>query len=522
MSSFIFSFKAIRPFALALAVIALTEVVVGLALRPNLVERTKFNLLNRFHSTVIFGKLGDFADSSPDIVQIGDSSGFHGVRPDVAMRYLGRLKYLNLSCCAGMGYQAYHAIADFMLRRNPSIKAVVLYISVRDLPRADSMQGQQQLGDFIENSLATPFAYLSPPSVALRQRIVDAMERKGQSRLDAIFTDELRRSAREYNGWWPEHDRRLAGANRVEYWRETCGKTGVAVQNDDASYYGADGQSYTLSEFQRFASLTARHGAKFVVMFHPYSCRGLEGNLLGARREDLRRLVQRNPNMVVLPEGMLELWPTEKFVSADHLRVGYDEENFRRVGKLLAGVFGISPRLDERDVRRGNTIRRDVLPTLSDWTSEGATVRDYDEQPAGHRLIESGGWGVHRVETRLTALAPGTTAVLSFPAKAIGTRGVLIEVQTTGRRGAGYCDLYGASAQRDGDMLDAGLEPQAAGWSRCWVAMPIDASGATLRLSLMNERLDQDYRGDGKSGAVVGSVELQETTRFVAQEPSPW
>src|ERR1700751_440543 len=85
MSSFIFSFRAVF---LALGVIAATEGVCALALRPGLVERTKFNLLDRFQSRVIFGKLDDFADTAPDIIQVGDSSGFHGVQPDVVMRYL--------------------------------------------------------------------------------------------------------------------------------------------------------------------------------------------------------------------------------------------------------------------------------------------------------------------------------------------------------------------------------------------------------------------------------------------------
>ena len=521
MSSSIFSFRALRPFALAVAAIAVTEAAVGLALRPNIVERSKFNLLNRFQNTVIFGKLAEFADSSPDIIQVGDSSGFYGVRPDVVARYLGGLKYLNLSCCAGMGYNAYYAMADFMLQRNSSIKAVVLYISIRDLPRADSMLGQAQFGDFIQNSLTTPLAYLSPPTVALRQRIVDMMERKGQSKLDAIFTDELRQSAREHNGWWAEHDRRFSGAKRAEFWRETCGQTGIAVLDDNKSYYGEDKQSYVLSEFQRLASLAARHGAKFIVVFHPYSCRGLNGTLLDARREDLRTLMRRNANMVVLPERVLEIWPTEKFVSADHLRVGYEEENFRRVGKLLAPLFGVAPREDVPEQEGDATIRGDVLPAISEWAADGAAVTAEEGNRDAHRLIESAGPGTHRVETSLTGLVPGRTAVLSFPTKALGARGIFVELQTATRRGGGYCDLTGSTAQRDGDMLDAGLEPEGSGW-RCWVAMPVDEPRATLRLSVMNERLDPVYRGDGKSGAVVGPVELRQTTRFVAREPSPW
>src|SRR5262249_33578690 len=225
-------------------------------------------------------------------------------------------------------------------------KAVVLYVGLRNLPRADLIAGQHQLGEFIQTSLTTPFAYLSSATVALRQRIVDTMERKGQSKIDAVFTDDLQHSTREHNGWWPEHDRRLAGQKRVEYWRQSCGATGVASQNDSENFYGDDKQSYMLTEFQRFATLTARHGAKFVVLFQPYSCRGLEGSFLEARRAVLRTLLKRNPNMVVFPEVMLELWPAEKFVSAEHLRTGYDEENSRRVGKLLARALGVTSRLE--------------------------------------------------------------------------------------------------------------------------------------------------------------------------------
>jgi hypothetical protein len=519
VSSFIFSFRAIL---LALGVIAATEGVCALALRPGIVERTKFNRLDRFHSSVIFGKLNDFADSSPDIVQVGDSSGFHGVRPDVVMRYLGGLEYLNLSCCAALGYRGYYGIADFMLRRNPGIKAVVLYVSLNNLPRADLIEGQHQLGEFIQNSLTTPFSYLSPPTGALRQRVVDAMEKKGQSKTDAVFTDDMRQSTRAHHGWWAEHDRRLTGDKRAAVWRDTCGETGIKAWNDQAAYRAGDGQSYTATELARFATLAAHHGARLIVLFHPFSCRGVEGNFLEARRADIRTVVQRHHNAVALPERMLETWPTEKFVSSDHLRVGYDEENSKRVGKLLAHYLGKAARPDPADeVAPPEAVHRGVLPVVSDWAGEGAVV--VRDGPGGaHRLIEGAGPGVHRVETRLTGLAPGSTLVLSFPAKAIGARGIFVEVQTAGRHGGGYCDLYGATAQRNGDMLDAGLDPQPDGWSRCWVAMPIDATDATLRLNLMNERLDPTYAGDGNSGAAVGEIDLRETARFLAREVSPW
>jgi hypothetical protein len=517
MSSFIFSFRAVL---LALGVIAATEGVCALALRPGIVERTKFNLLDRFQSAVIFGKLNEFADSAPDVIQVGDSSGFHGVRPDIVMRYLGGLKYVNLSCCAALGYRGYYGIADFMLRRNASIKAVVLYVSLNNLPRADLIEGQHQLGEFIVSSLTTPFSYLSPATVALRQRIVDATEKKGQARTDAVFTDDMRASTREHNGWWAEHDRRLAGDKRTAFWRATCGETGVKAI-DPASYYARDGQSYMLTEFERFASLAAHHGAKLIVAFQPFSCRGLDANFLEARRADVRTLLNRHRDVSVVPEQILDVWPTEKFVSGDHLRVGYDAENSMRLGKALARALGTEPRDEAVEAEKpAEKIRLGTVPIAPTWQSEGAVVAD--EEGAGQRITEAAGARVHHVEQKLAGLTPGKIALLSFRAKAIGARGVFVEVLTAGQRAGGYCDLPGGTAQRDGDMRDAGVEPEPDGWWRCWAAMPIEEPTATLRLSLMNERLDPVYLGDGKSGAVIGAVELRETTRFLAQEASPW
>ena len=89
MSSSIFSFRTI---AAAAAVVGLVEGVCALALRPGLVERANDGLLDPFHNSLIFGKLAAFGQSSPDIIQVGDSSGFHGVRPEVVMSYLDGLK----------------------------------------------------------------------------------------------------------------------------------------------------------------------------------------------------------------------------------------------------------------------------------------------------------------------------------------------------------------------------------------------------------------------------------------------
>jgi hypothetical protein len=523
MSSSISSF---RTLAIAAALVGMIEGVCALALRPAFVERANIGLLDLFEDRAIFDKLADFAYSSPDIIQVGDSSGFHGVRPEVVMRHLDGLKYVNLSCCASMGYRGYYGVTDFMLRRNPGIRAVVLYVSLNDLPRADSIGGDHQIGEYIQDSLTSPFARLAPPTLALRQGIANQIKFSRLTRNQAVFVDDMQRSTRRHLGWWAEHDRRLSAPKRAEYWRRICGETGIVVQNDDDIFYGKDGlrgrYSYFRSELQAFASLAAEHRAKFILAVHPFSCRGLEGGFLAARREELDILLKQNPNMIALPEQMLVLWPTERFVSINHLHVGYDEENSRRLGQLVAQALGQNT--DEapvaQDMAKTAANESTARPVAVKWRSEGSTFT-WDGAAGESTLIEGAELGVHRISGTLAGLTPGAVVVLSFQARAIGARGIFTELEMGPQSGGGFCDLVGATATRERDMLDAGLDMTSNG-ARCWVAMPVTNSTATLRLSLLDQDLASSYVGDGRSGVAIEEIELRETAHFIEGESSPW
>jgi hypothetical protein len=159
------------------------------------------------------------------------------------------------------------------------------------------------------------------------------------------------------------------------------------------------------------------------------------------------------------------------------------------------------------------------------WRSDGATVVPDGvaaETAGAHRLVETAGPGVHRVDGTLAGLTPGATTVLSFAARPIGARGILVELQAGEQSGGGFCDLFGGTATRERDMLDAGLDVQPDGRLRCWVAMPLKESAATLRLSLLDQNLDPSYVGDGQSGAAIGDFEVRDTAHFLQGESSPW
>jgi hypothetical protein len=52
------------------------------------------------------------AEARPDIISVGDSSGFHSVQPTIVNRYTHGLKYVNLNIGSNQAFDGYKAIAD--------------------------------------------------------------------------------------------------------------------------------------------------------------------------------------------------------------------------------------------------------------------------------------------------------------------------------------------------------------------------------------------------------------------------
>jgi hypothetical protein len=220
MTSFISSFRPL--IAAAIAVVGM-EAAIATALHPTPVERANylnwtFDQPEPFHKLVIYEKMNRLALSKPDIVQVGDSGGFHGVRPDIVMRYLGGLRYVNLSCCANTGYDGYYDIAKFAFDRTPHPKAIVLYMSFNNIPHKDSLQTNGILGTAkIHDAFSGPWSALDVPSETLRPKITEVIytldglimpRRTGFT--NSALTQEATRSVDENFGWWAEHDPRMA------------------------------------------------------------------------------------------------------------------------------------------------------------------------------------------------------------------------------------------------------------------------------------------------------------------------
>jgi hypothetical protein len=538
MSSFISGFRAVLA---ALVAILVIEAAIYAAHPSTFVERSNYLDWNYgtpeiFHKAIIYQKLEDFADSSPDIIQVGDSSGLHGVRPDIVMRHLGGMKYLNLSCCAPTGFNGYYAIADFMFRRNPSIKVLVLYISLNNMPQVGAVAGDRIAGgpERVRASFTDVWTYFNPPSMALRRQATDAVySRWGNLRarekrffeVGGIFEDMLE-SVGEHAGWWGEHDDRFAGTRLREFWRGLCGEDGTRLVGDGDVNYMHDPvvgkRSYARAYFQLFADLAARHGAKLVVMIQPYPCQKFEGGFVQARRADLEFVRNANPNMAYRPEAVFEPWPTAMFTGADHLRSDYDEVNSERVGRFLADVLGIPDTAERRQARpREHAAESTESRQRSIWPSAGdagvkmdglavAPSRPSDGLlPVPVQLKEGKDVGQHLVEIDLKDTHPATRYMVSAIVKPIGDRRLRLEVLEAGSsadRGNVQCNFDRLEALRGARTADAGLEILPDGWMRCWVVPAITPANAIVNLVVLNEGGRRFYAGDGTSGILVKDV----------------
>ncbi len=288
------SISSFRPLIAAVVTILLLEAVVYSLVRPNFAERSNYLGYNylmpeKFFKILIFEKLRVFGNSSPDVVQVGDSTGLHNIIPEVVERYLGGLKYIDMSCCAPTGFDGYYTIAKAVLDRDPHAKALVLYMSLNDLPGIGHDFGDQVGGATnLYDTFGAPWSFAWPPTMALRSKATAAvfslggLLRPNISELDQNGNGLVARQWLDaHAGWWPELDARFTPGNPKSILSNLCGTSDMygldlspGVPNSRFYTHGIFGGSRFVptAVFERFAELAAAHGAKLVLAFQPHPC----------------------------------------------------------------------------------------------------------------------------------------------------------------------------------------------------------------------------------------------------------
>lgn len=516
MSSFISAFK---PLLVATAVIAGLEAGVTAVRRPDAVERSNFLTLGYLrpeaHRLIVYDKLRAFAGSSPDVIQVGDSSGFYGVNPDLVTSRLDGLRYVNLSCCASMGFDGYYAVAHFMLRHNPSIKAVVLYIGAFNFV---SMDIDSSFAEPLQNSFDSLRSYVMPPSLALREKFIKAVYGSARTASANPELEHKLEFIRDHNGWLAEDDIRLSGKARDGYWREQCGPRHLIVWDDV--------NRQLFDKIARFAALTAGYNAKLILMVHPLPC-PFAGKSFDVTVRDLDRLRAAYPNLVVAPADVFFSLPTDMFSSFPHLRIGNEIKNSRRVALAVAQALD-RPVWQTEDAVAGSESTfpiadRNTPLTWSDdrfnepaWRTDGARIVVSGEET---RITELKSFGSHRVGTQVERIEPNQPYIVSAVVKPYPNRVLWLEASDTtdpGNYGRAFFDIDAQTSFRFGDAIDVDVETLPDGWYRCWLSMRFRGTSIKMNM-MMATKSALEYAGDGTSSIIIRKAALRPGARLKAE-----
>lgn len=349
MSSYISHFRA---WIVAAAAILTIEGGVYATYRPSRLDTTNFLQFSLLRSEApqrlfMHHKLTTFADTNPVIVQSGDSSGFYGIEPASIMSYLPEgVSYLNLSCCANLGYNGYYNVFRFMIERSSKLRYLVLHITPYTMPRPTLWQGDGAMlwgdtnikvfGDAIYREFIGPQHYLYPPSLAYRHTISERtfylnglFGRLGRPLLENEQYFEFLRNYKATLGWTPETDLVRSGVYASE------------CDTEEQEFFDLKSlrtKTYTEEVMDAYADLAHKHGKTLVVVFQPVACVYGTGRGSAKTREALERFKRSHPE-VEIPFPLITTWPTDLFSVPAHIRREHTGLLAARLGPAMADII---------------------------------------------------------------------------------------------------------------------------------------------------------------------------------------
>jgi hypothetical protein len=338
--------RVVLPAAFAIAVAAAVELCIQVAFHPTFWQKTTWLLHDPYRDELfdraeLSIRLSHVENSAPDIISVGDSSGFFSLQSTVVNRYLGGRKFVSLNTGANQAYLGYQAIAEYMLRRSKGIKYVVLYVFPLYLP-FDGIVRFADLSPITYNALVGPQAALTPPSAFLSPYAkFEAFEgqpfdptRPPAFQLPAL---QLSDTVDDALGWLPEFDvRSNRFGRRPSFFSDQRPDWYLRL----GSRFGVTDPSSTNVHLDEFDRMVRSYGAQLVVAFGPLArhiAQPDELNLVAAEQA-LERFQREHPDVKFLFPLLTE-WGIEKFGALNHISREYTFLSSERLGKALAQLL---------------------------------------------------------------------------------------------------------------------------------------------------------------------------------------
>ncbi|KPH79604.1 hypothetical protein [Bosea vaviloviae] len=332
------------------------------ALRTNLLELSfaKPEMLQR---AFVHEKLLAFDDAHPDIIQVGDSSGMHGVQSPIVESYLGGRSYLNLSVASNLGYSGFYAMARRAMERSGTVKVLVLYFTPGGgaFPKT-LINGRDLMGPDLQRELVSPFHQLfHTPSLGLRRDVTDRLyyingklNQVGRPLIANSGYFMLRDIIAPSGGWARETDTADDTVARL-FQAASPGLSGytdeeiVRIQRANGTFANVP-RAFDWSKLSYrttlemvlddYLALARKHGARLVVATNPVpeSFRS-DAFKVGFDMDGISRALKdygaQHQDVSILD---ISYWPDSKFSVFSHIATPYSAESSHRVGRFLAGL----------------------------------------------------------------------------------------------------------------------------------------------------------------------------------------
>jgi hypothetical protein len=330
--------RVILPALAAIALAGLVELAVYLGFHPDFWQRTTWLMHDPYRPELfdrmeVYLRLSHLEDSDPDIISVGDSSGFFSLQSKVVNRFTGGAKFLSLNTGANQAYVGYLAMAEYMLRRSKHIKNVVLYVYPQLLPQEEVFR-VADLGPIVYEDLVSLRSYVTPPSAFLapyakRPLFEGQRFHHSQPLSNQMPALELMSTADDTMGWLPEFDVRYDRIN---------GRTLFFPDERPGWYHhlGLTETSSIVASLDEFDRVVRSYGAHLVVAFAPVANRVIleQDSEIGPDDQALARFQREHPDVKFL-FPLLTHWGSEKFGMFNHISREYTFLSSERLGRAL-------------------------------------------------------------------------------------------------------------------------------------------------------------------------------------------
>jgi hypothetical protein len=283
---------------------------------------------------MLYERLSNLEDTRPEIISVGDSSGFFGLQSTIVNRYTHGVHYLSLNTGANYAYLGYWSLVKYMLSKpNSRIKWVVIYVFPQLLPE-DAIIDLAKLAPYVHDALVGPLSKLTPPSAFLspyvKYRVFDDFSWHFRDpMLNAAYALQLRAEVKQALGWLPEFDIRADRvAGQVPFFTDT--------RRELLPRLGLAEPSAIYATYDSFNKMVKSYGAHLAIAFAPISERAIfpTDRYIAEAETAMARFSRENPDVKFL-FPLISRWHPEKFGTVNHISREYTFLSSMRLGKAL-------------------------------------------------------------------------------------------------------------------------------------------------------------------------------------------